>query len=125
MLYILFNLTARFRILMDFYTANDNEVLSQLGLRLKSARLRKNKTQQQVADTALLSLRIIKGLEKGRGTLANLVIYLRELNLLHELDHFIPDISISPMQILKQRGKVRQRASRQSQRKSPKEASEW
>jgi transcriptional regulator with XRE-family HTH domain len=110
---------------MDFYTASDNEIVAEIGRRLKAARLRKNKTQEHMADNTLLSLRIIKGLEKGQGKLPHLVMYLRELNLLHEIDHFVPEISVSPMQILKQKGKVRRRATGSHAKPTDKGEPEW
>jgi len=51
-------------------------------------------------------------LENGRGsTLGTLIAVLRELDALHELDAFIPEVEVSPIEVLKTQGKQRKRAS--------------
>lgn len=96
---------------MDFYTLSDKGIQKELGQRIKALRLRQNITQKQLAEAITLSLNSIKSLEAGRGKLSTLIAVLRELGALDQLDHFIPEISISPMQLAKMQGKVRQRAS--------------
>ncbi|KAG1694658.1 hypothetical protein GQR58_006660 [Nymphon striatum] len=89
----------------------DKAIEEELGDRLKALRLRKNKTQKELADATTLSLNSIKALEAGRSKLSTLISVLRELDALDQLDNFIPEISISPMQLAKNKGYVRQRAS--------------
>ena len=96
---------------MDFYSMSDKAVLVELGGRLRSLRLRKNLTQQQLAQRTLLSLNTIKALEAGRAKLSSVVAVLRELNQLDTLEHFIPEPGISPLQLAKLKGKTRQRAT--------------
>ena len=96
---------------MDFYSMSDKAVLAELGSRLRSLRLRKNLTQQQLAERILLSLNTIKALEAGRAKLSSVVAVLRELNQLDTLDNFIPEPGISPLQLAKLKGKTRQRAT--------------
>ena len=96
---------------MNFYTLSDKAIEKELGDRLKALRLRKNKTQQELADATTLSLNSIKALESGRSKLSTLIAVLRELDALDQLDNFIPEITISPMQLAKNKGIVRQRAS--------------
>ncbi len=96
---------------MDFYSLSDKAVEQELGSRIKSLRLRRNTTQQQLAEATTLSLNTIKALESGRGKLATLIAVLRELGALDNLDNFIPEISISPLQLAKRQGRVRERAS--------------
>jgi transcriptional regulator with XRE-family HTH domain len=114
---------------MDFYALSDKGIEEELGRRIKALRLRKNITQKELAEATTLSLNTIKSLESGRGKLASLIAVLRELGALDQLDSFIPDTSISPMQIAKMQGKVRERASGErrqtSQSDSPKGESEW
>lgn len=96
---------------MDFYTYTDKGIGEELGNRVKALRLRKNITQKELAEATTLSLNAIKSLESGRGKLSTLIAILRELGALDHLDGFIPETSISPMQLAKLQGKVRERAS--------------
>lgn len=96
---------------MDFYTLSDKAVEQELANRIKALRLRKNITQKELAEATVLSLNTIKALESGRGKLSTLIAVLRELGALDHLDSFIPEASISPLQIAKMQGKVRERAS--------------
>ena len=96
---------------MDFYSLSDKTIEKELGDRIKALRLRKNMTQKELADATVLSLNSIKSLESGRSKLSTLIAVLRELDALDQLDNFIPEISISPMQLAKNHGQVRQRAS--------------
>jgi len=96
---------------MDFYSMTDKTIGAEIGARLKVLRLRRNRTQQEVADAAAVSLNVIKALEAGKGKLASLIAVLRELEALEGLDQFIPTPEVSPLQLAKQRGKKRQRAS--------------
>lgn len=114
---------------MDFYTLSDKAIEKILGERIKALRLRKNITQQELANATMLSLNSIKALESGRAKLATIIAVLRELSALDQLENFIPETSISPIQLAKMQGKVRERAS--GYRKKPstdsgfKEDSEW
>lgn len=96
---------------MDFYSLTDKTIEQELGQRFKSLRLRKNITQKELASATALSLNVIKSLESGRGKLSSVIAVLRELGALDELDNFIPQSSISPLQLARMDGKTRQRAS--------------
>ena len=96
---------------MDFYTLSDKAIESELGGRIKALRLQKNVTQKELADATTLSLNSIKALESGRGKLSTIIAVLRELSALDQLESFIPETSISPIQLAKMQGKVRARAS--------------
>ncbi len=90
---------------------SDKAIRKQLGERLKQQRLRQNITQQQLADATTLSLNTIKSLESGKGKLASLIAVLRELGQLEQLNHFIAEPEISPLQLAKQKGQMRERAT--------------
>ncbi len=96
---------------MDFYTFSDKGIEFELGNRFKALRLAKNITQKELAALTTLSLNSIKALESGRGKLSTIIAVLRELGALEQLNSFIPEISISPLQLVKRQGKVRERAS--------------
>lgn len=109
---------------MDFYTLSDKAIEGELGNRIKSLRLRKNITQKDLAEATRLSINAIKGLEAGRSTISTLIAVLRELGSLDQLDNFIPETSISPLQLAKMQGKKRTRASGERVKK-PKDMPEW
>lgn len=82
-----------------------------LGERLKRARLNKNLTQNEVAQLAWVSRRTVLNAEKGDVRLADLIAILQALNLVEQLNLFLPETPFSPIQLLKLKGKTRQRAS--------------
>ena len=110
---------------MDFYSMTDKGIGAEIGSRIKSLRLRKNMTQQQVAEAAGLSLNSIKAMESGKGKLSSLIAVLRELGALDSLDALIPDIPISPLQLARTQGIKRQRASGKRSKKPGGETTEW
>ena len=90
----------------------DDAVLAALGERLAQRRLRRDLTQQQLADEAGVSRRTLVRLEAGESTqLTNLVRVLRALGLLENLPALVPAPGPSPLQQLRNRGKRRKRAS--------------
>ncbi len=106
-----------FRAIMNTYSMTDAAICREIGARLRQLRLRRNITQQQLADAAAVSLNVIKRMENGQGKLASLVAVLRELDGLDNLEHFIPAPEISPLQLARQQGKQRQRATGKRGRK--------
>ena len=85
--------------ILDYYTASDSRILQELGERLRALRLRKNITQEDLAQRALIAVGTVKALEQGKGKLSSLVAVLRELDTLQQLDQLIPVNTISPLQI--------------------------
>ena len=114
-----------FLSIMDYFSLSDKAIESELGARIKSLRLRRNITQQELADATALSLGTVKSLEAGRGKLASLIAVLRELGALQALDSFVPPISISPLQLAKTQGRPRQRASRARHLKVAEDKTDW
>ncbi len=93
-------------------TLSDTSVLLELGSRLAQYRLNQNLTQQALAREAGISLRTLNRIECGEPSqTANVLRVLRVLGLLDNLEALIPEAPVSPMQQLKLKGKVRQRAS--------------
>ena len=110
---------------MDMLNLSDSSIEKEIGRRIKALRLRKNISQQTLATAACTHRNVIGALENGKGsTLSTLIAVLRELDALAELDAFIPEIVISPIEILKTQGKQRKRASAGKPDKET-EASEW
>ena len=86
-------------------------ICSILGDRLKKARLNKNLTQTQLAESTGLSKKKIIAAESGNARLDTIVAILAVLNQYEAINSFIPDAPYSPIQLMKLKGKRRQRAS--------------
>lgn len=83
----------------------------ELGERLKQLRLNLNLTQEQVGLSAGISRYTVKNLEQGGGSVQDLMALLIALENTSQLDNLIPPQQISPIQLLKLRGRMRKRAS--------------
>ena len=110
---------------MNFHALSDLAIQEELGRRVKALRLRRNMTQKALAEATLLSLNTIKALESGQAKLSTLIAVLRELQALDQLQHFIPEITISPLELAKSRGYQRQRASGERLKVAEKDDVEW
>lgn len=83
----------------------------ELGDRLKQARLNLDLTQEEVGLSAGISRYTIKNLEQGRGSIQDLMALLIALESTDQLDNLMPQQQISPIELLKLRGRMRKRAS--------------
>jgi transcriptional regulator with XRE-family HTH domain len=95
----------------DYYSLSDAAVAQLLGRRVRALRLRRDRTQEEVAASAAVSVGTIKNLEAGKGKLETLIAVLRELGALDALDGFIPEPTVSPVQLARRQGRPRRRAS--------------
>lgn len=88
------------------------ELSKRLGEQLKALRLRKNWTQDALAERANVALNVVRHLESGDGaTVGGLLRVVRALGRTDWLDSIGPEIGISPMLALKQSQRTpRQRA---------------
>ncbi len=89
----------------------DKAIVSELGRRLKSLRLNRNYSQQEIAEFTGLSVTAVQSAEKGESKMITYIKILRVLGSLQALDNFLPVVDISPLQLAKLEGKRRQRAS--------------
>ena len=90
----------------------DDAVLAELGARIAGRRVELQLTQAAVAEQAGIAKRTLERMEAGQTSqLATLVRVLRVLDAASGLDNLIPESGPSPMDLLKQMGKVRRRAS--------------
>ncbi len=82
-----------------------------LSRQVRDLRLRQNIDQQRLAEQAGVALNAMKNLENGKGTtVASLIKLLRALGRVEWLSTLAPEVSISPMLLLRAKP-VRQRAS--------------
>ena len=105
---------------------SDRAILRNLGERLKRRRLDRNITQHELAEGAGLSRPTVSDIERGHPTsVLTLIRILRVLDLLDELNAFLPLPLPSPLQLARQHGKQRRRASRRGPSESDNEGSSW
>ena len=95
------HMTLILRYNMIYFAMTDRAVVKEIGSRLKALRLRSNRKQKSIAESAGLSVTAIQGAEKGETTLLTLIKVLRTLDALDNLDSFLPEIEISPLQLAK------------------------
>lgn len=98
---------------MKIQAANNNAaILSELGARIKRARIDQLLTQQALATKAGVALRTISVIENGGDLrLENLIRILRALGYLENLNTLLPELAINPEDYASL-GKERQRVSR-------------
>ena len=93
-------------------------IVEELGNRLKQARLNADLTQAEVASRTGLNRRTILNAEKGKVQLENFVAILASLDMLEQLNLFLPEQEVPPLQLAKLKGQKRQRASKSSSGKA-------
>lgn len=95
---------------MDWNSMSDSAIVAELGKRIKKYRLSKRFTQQDIADRTGVSLFTIAQVEKGNAvSLVTIIAILRVLKLLANLDMLLPEVRVSPIEMLKLKGEVRKR----------------
>jgi len=94
-------------------TLADDAILAEIGERVTRRRLDLQLTQADVAEQAGVAKRTVERIEAGASAqMSSIIRILRVLDLLPGLDRMIPEAGPRPMDLLKRKGKVRQRASR-------------
>jgi len=97
---------------MNWYQLSDETIIKTITDRILQKRLNENMTQKELAEKAGVHVNTIANFEKGNSTsLITLVQILRVFNGLDSLDSIFPDPGISPVELLKLKGKERERAS--------------
>ena len=95
------------------YIYSDSAILREIGEFLKSRRIDKNLTQDEVAHNAAISRSTLSLVERGENiSIINLLKILRVLDALYVFDQFVTKSTISPMQMASEDEKKRKRASR-------------
>lgn len=95
--------------------STDDAILAELGTRLAHRRIELQLTQADVAREAGIAKRTLERIEAGESAqLSSLLRVFRVLDLLPALDHAIPEARPGPMEMLENKGKLRQRASKRS-----------
>ena len=95
--------------------------MEEVGKRLREYRFKRKLTQHELAEQAGISVFSVTQIEKGKAvTLSVFLSVLRALRLLDNFELFIPEIGISPIELLKLKGKTTKRI-----KKSKKQSEVW
>jgi transcriptional regulator with XRE-family HTH domain len=106
---------------IDYYSST-NDVLAEIGRRIKAERIEMSLTQEEMAERVNVSARTISNTENGKDVSFSTVIdILRAMGKLQSLDVLLPETQIRPSQIMAI-GKPRERVKKN---KKPSAASEW
>jgi transcriptional regulator with XRE-family HTH domain len=98
---------------MNWYAMTDQGILRELVNRIRKKRLMLNLTQKELALKAGIHFNSVVRLEHGKTiSLMTFIQVLRVLDELDGLNMFLPDPGISPIQLLKLKGKEKMRASK-------------
>lgn len=104
----------------------DDAALHEIGERIAARRIDLQLTQAAVAEQAGIAKRTLERMEAGYSSqLSSLIRVLRVLDALPGLDSLIPETGPRPMDLLKRKSKVRQRASGRRAAKPAGEAWSW
>ncbi len=104
----------------------DEAILTELGGRIARRRLELQMTQADLAEQAGVAKRTVERIEAGASAqMSSLIRIFRVLELLPNLELLVPDAQPSPMELLRQKGKVRQRAAGRRQKNRIEEPQPW
>lgn len=110
----------------DWYSMSDPAIVKEVCHIFKQNRLKKNITQEQLAELAGLSRSAISKMEVGKTSVSLLTVIqvLRALQQLHWLDNWAVNAQVSPLLVAKFASKSRVRASGKGG-KNTRKVSEW
>ena len=95
---------------MNWKRKTDKEILLELGERIRAKRIQKRYKQSVLAHRAGISLYTLRKMEHGQSfNVSTLIQVLRALNELDQLESFLPEIGISPIDKLDSKNKTRTR----------------
>lgn len=103
---------------------SEEAILAELGGRIARRRLDLEMTQAELSEQAGVSKRTVERIEAGASAqMSSIIRVFRQLELLQGLDSMIPEAGPRPMDLLKLKGKVRQRTG--SRRRSDRSEEAW
>jgi transcriptional regulator with XRE-family HTH domain len=95
---------------MNWKRKTDKEILLELGKRIRAKRIQKRFKQSVLAHHAGISLYTLRKMEHGQSfNVSTLIQVLRALNELDHLESFLPEVGISPIDMLGLKDKTRKR----------------
>ena len=115
-------------IMEDIYILSDTQLNKRIGEKLKSVRLKRNITQQSLAEASSISLSSVKKVENGEiGSFDTLLRMLRTLGMLESISQLVEDEQLSPSEYYEMVNKTKKRSRKRAagKLKVNKEESEW
>lgn len=112
----------------DIYILSDTQLSKRIGEKLKSIRLKRNITQQSLAEASSISLSSVKKVENGEiGSFDTLLRMLRTLGMLESISQLVEDEQLSPSEYYEMVNKTKKRGRKRAagKLKVNKEESEW
>ncbi len=105
---------------------SDDRILAELGERLAYRRVKLQLTQAQLAAQAGVAKRTVERIETGASAqMSSVIRLLRALDLLPNLEQLLPPAAPSPMDLLRGKGKRRQRASSKRKHRAAEQPWSW
>ena len=112
----------------DIYTLSDTQLSKRIGEKLKAIRLKRNITQQSLAEAASISLSSVKKVENGEiGSFDTLLRILRTLGMLESISQLFEEEQLSPSEYYEMVNKAKKQTRTRAVGKLQvnKEESEW
>lgn len=112
----------------DIYTLSDTQLSKRIGEKLKAIRLKRNITQQSLAEAASISLSSVKKVENGEiGSFDTLLRILRTLGMLESISQLFEEEHLSPSEYYEMVNKAKKLTRKRAvgKLKVNKEESEW
>lgn len=112
----------------DIYALSDALLSKRIGEKLKAIRLKRNITQQSLAEASSISLSSVKKVENGEiGSFDTLLRILRTLGMLESISTLFEEEQLSPSEYYEMVNKTKQKARKRAggKLKIVKEGSEW
>ena len=112
----------------DMYTLSDTQLNKRIGEKLKAIRLKRNITQQSLAEASSISLSSVKKVENGEiGSFDTLLRILRTLGMLESISQLFEEEQLSPSEYYEMVNKVKKQNRKRAagRLKENKEKSEW
>jgi DNA-binding XRE family transcriptional regulator len=95
---------------MDWNSLSNFEITTEFSKRIKSYRIKKRLTQQELADRAGISLFTVAQIEKGKPmSFSTLIAIFRVFRMLENFEMLLPEMEISPIEMMKLQGKTPKR----------------
>ncbi|MCL1984720.1 MAG: helix-turn-helix domain-containing protein [Methanomassiliicoccaceae archaeon] len=96
----------------DPYFLSDNEIISRIGKRIRTARLNMNITREELQEITGVNKKTIGDAESGKNiTMLTFIALIRGVGMLDRLNELLREEGVSPVMLAKMRGKEPQRAT--------------